>query len=176
MNLFLQVLDDGRLTDSMDRVVDFTNTIVIATSNAHSDIINEALSKGESMGDIEEYLKKRLVDVFKPELLNRFTKIIIFKNLEPQDLRKIVEFNLHDVTEQVKEQGIFLEFDESALAQLVRIGYDPAFGARPLRRAIDDRVRAPLAEALLAKKIKKGDTVRLVFADEKFDFIPKQSS
>ncbi|HVM76715.1 MAG TPA: ATP-dependent Clp protease ATP-binding subunit [Candidatus Paceibacterota bacterium] len=174
LNLFLQVLDDGRLTDSMDRVVDFTNTIIIATSNAHSDIINEALSKGEGMGDIEEYLKKRLVDVFKPELLNRFTKIIIFKNLKPDDLRKIVEFNLQDVSDIVKEQGIALEFDQSAVVQIAKLGYDPAFGARPLRRVIDERVRAPLSEALLAKKVKKGDQVVLKYENEQFTFIPKQ--
>ncbi len=175
LNLFLQVLDDGRLTDNMERVVDFTNTIIIATSNAHSDLINDALSKGESMGDIEEYLKQRLIDVFKPELLNRFTKIIVFKNLQPDDLRRIVEINLREVTERVKEQGIFLEFDPSAIAQIAKLGYDPAFGARPLRRAIDERVRAPLSEALLSKKIKKGDRVKLVFENETFDFVAMAS-
>jgi ATP-dependent Clp protease ATP-binding subunit ClpC len=174
LNLFLQVLDDGRLTDSMDRVVDFTNTIIIATSNAHSDIINDALSKGESMGDIDEYLRKRLVDVFKPELLNRFTKIIVFKNLKPDDLRRIVAFNLREVAERVKEQGVFIEFDQPAIAQLAKLGYDPAFGARPLRRAIDERVRAPLSEALLAKKVKKGDRVVLKFENEEFSFVPKE--
>jgi len=175
LNLFLQVLDDGRLTDSMDRVVDFTNTIIIATSNAHSDIINEALEKGESMSDIEEYLKRRLVDVFKPELLNRFSRVIVFKNLQPADLRAIAEFNLREVAERVKEQGIFLEFDPSAVAQIATLGYDPAFGARPLRRAIDERVRGPLAEALLRRTVRKGDAVSLVFADGKFGFQSKRS-
>ena len=172
LNLFLQVLDDGRLTDSLGRTVDFTNTILIATSNAHSDIINEALSKGETMSDIEDYIKKRLVDVFRPELLNRFTKIIVFKNLAPDDLRAIAEFNLRELSERVKEQGIFLDFDASAIAQIAKLGYDPAFGARPLRRAIDERIRAPLSEALLAKKIKKGNKVRLSFDGTRFTFIP----
>jgi len=173
LNLFLQVFDDGRLTDSLGRTVDFTNTIIIATSNAHSDIVNDALSKGESMSDIEEYVKKRLVDVFKPELLNRFTKIIVFKNLMPADLRTIAEFNLREVAERVKEQGIFLDFEPAAIALVAKLGYDPAFGARPLRRVLDERVRAPLSEALLAKKIKKGDAVTLVASGEKFDFVPK---
>ncbi len=173
LNLFLQVLDDGRLTDSVGRTVDFTNTIIIATSNAHSDIINEALSKGESMSDIEEYIKKRLVDIFKPELLNRFTKTIVFKNLMPDDLRTIAEFNLHELAERVKEQGIFLDFDPAAVALVAKLGYDPAFGARPLRRVIDERIRAPLSEALLSKKIKKGNKVTLIAAGEKFDFVPK---
>lgn len=171
LNLFLQVLDDGRLTDGLGRVVDFTNTIIIATSNAHSDIINEALSKGESMADIGEYVKARLIDVFKPELLNRFSKIIVFKNLEPDDLTKIVEINLRDFVAMVKEQGIYLDFAPEALKEIAKLGYDPAFGARPLRRVIDEKVRAPLSEAILAKKVVKGAKVKLTYADDKFDFV-----
>ena len=172
LNLFLQVLDDGRLTDGLGRTVDFTNTIIIATSNAHSDIINDALAKGESMTDIAEYLKKRLVDVFKPELINRFSKIIIFKNLEPKELGQIVALNLAEFAESVKAQGIYLEFDPDAVKQLTKLGYDPAFGARPLRRVIEEQIRAPLAEAILAKRIGKGSRVQLVYKDEKFDFAP----
>jgi ATP-dependent Clp protease ATP-binding subunit ClpC len=171
LNLFLQVLDDGRLTDNLGRVVDFTNTIIIATSNAHSDIINESLVKGESMTDIAEYLKKRLTDVFKPELLNRFSKIIIFKNLGPDDLGKIVRINLGELAALIKDQGIYLEFDPAAIQQLVRLGYDPAFGARPLRRVIDEKLRAPLSEAILAKKINKGNRVKLVMNGDAFDFV-----
>ncbi len=173
LNLFLQVLDDGRLTDNLGRTVDFTNTIIIATSNAHSDIINEALSKGESMTDISEYLKQRLIDVFKPELLNRFSKIIIFKNLEPKDLSSIVQFNLRDVADSVKAQGIFLDFDPAVIAAIAKLGYDPAFGARPLRRVIEDKVRAPLAEAILAKKVIRGGKTKLVLsaAGDSFEFV-----
>ncbi len=170
LNLFLQVLDDGRLTDNLSRTIDFKNTIVIATSNAHSDIINEALAKGESMTQIEEYLKKRLVDVFKPELLNRFSKIIIFKNLAPDDLGKIVLINLQELAGIVKEQGIFLDFDPEAVQAIAKLGYDPAFGARPLRRVIDEKIRAPLSEAILAKKVGKGSRVKLVYKDGAFDF------
>jgi ATP-dependent Clp protease ATP-binding subunit ClpC len=171
LNLFLQVLDDGRLTDGLGHVVDFTNTIIIATSNAHSDIINEALSKGESIADISEYVKARLVDIFKPELLNRFSKIIVFKNLEPGDLTEIVTFNLRDLVDMVKEQGIYLDFAPEALNEIAKLGYDPAFGARPLRRVIDEKVRAPLSEAILAKKVVKGSKVKLTFANDKFDFV-----
>ena len=171
LNLFLQVLDDGRLTDGFGRVVDFTNTIIIATSNAHSDIINDALSKGETITDISEYVKARLVDVFKPELLNRFSKIIVFKNIEPADLAKIVEFNLRDLVDMVKEQGIYLDFAPEALKEIAKLGYDPAFGARPLRRVIDEKVRAPLSEAILAKKVVKGSKVKVTYADDKFDFV-----
>jgi ATP-dependent Clp protease ATP-binding subunit ClpA len=171
LNLFLQVFDDGRLTDGLGRVVDFTNTIIIATSNAHSDIINEALSKGESIADISEYVKARLIDIFKPELLNRFSKIIVFKNLEPADLTKIVAFNVRDLAAMVKQQGIYLDFAPEALNEIAKLGYDPAFGARPLRRVIDEKVRAPLSEAILAKKVVKGSKVKLVFANDKFDFV-----
>ena len=170
LNLFLQVLDDGRLTDGLGRTVDFTNTIIIATSNAHSDIINEALAKGEAMADIAEYLKKRLVDVFKPELINRFSKIIIFKNLEPAQLREIAALNLAEFAATLKEQGISLEFDASAVAEVAKLGYDPAFGARPLRRVIEEKIRAPLADQILSKKIARGARVKLVYAGEKFEF------
>jgi ATP-dependent Clp protease ATP-binding subunit ClpC len=173
LNLFLQVLDDGRLTDNLGRVVDFSNTIIIATSNAHSDIINDALAKGESMDQIGGYLKARLSDVFKPELLNRFSKIIIFKNLEPHDLPKIVELNLQQMVEAVTEHGITLSFSPEAIAQIAKIGYDPALGARPLRSAIDEHIRAPLSEAILSKKIKKGGRVTCVYKDDKFDFVPR---
>lgn len=173
LNLFLQVLDDGRLTDNMGRVVDFTNTIIIATSNAHSDIINDALSKGESMNDISEYLKSRLSDVFKPELLNRFSKIIIFKDLEPKDLPQIVELNLKELIAAVKGQGIALEFSPEAIAKIAKLGYDPQFGARPLRRVIDEHVRAPLSEALLSKKIVKGGHVTCTCKDDIIDFVSR---
>jgi len=172
LNLFLQVLDDGRLTDTAGRTIDFTNTIIIATSNAHSDIINEALSKGETMTDIAEYLKKRLVDVFKPELLNRFSKIIIFRNLEPNELSNIVQINLNELAAAVKDQGIFMAFDPPAVARLAQLGYDPAFGARPLRRVVDEKIREPLSRAILSKTIEKGSRVKLVLKEgDTFDFV-----
>jgi ATP-dependent Clp protease ATP-binding subunit ClpC len=172
LNLFLQVLDDGRLTDNLGRTVDFTNTIIIATSNAHSDIVNEALLKGETMTDISEYLKSRLTDVFKPEFLNRFSKIVIFRNLTPTELAQIVILNLDDLVATVKAQGVYLDIDPSAVAEIVKLGYDPAFGARPLRRAIDEKVKAPLSSALLSKTIVKGDRVKLVYQNDAFSFTP----
>ena len=171
LNLFLQVLDDGRLTDNMGRVVDFTNTIIIATSNAHSDIINDALAKGQSMADIADYLKARLTDVLKPELLNRFSKIIVFKNLEPHELPQIAQINVEELIAAVKSQGITLSFSPESVARIAKLGYDPAFGARPLRRVIDEYIRAPLSEALLAKKISKGARVTCVVKDDIFNFV-----
>lgn len=170
LNLFLQVLDDGRLTDNLGRTVDFTNTIIIATSNAHSDIINDALNHGQSMSEIAEYLKKKLTDVFKPELLNRFSRIVVFKNIEPADLEKIVILNLQDVAQIVSERGIKIEFDPSVVKQFSKWGYDPAFGARPLRRVIDDKLKAPLAEKLLEKRISRGGRVKVVLNGESVEF------
>ena len=170
LNLFLQVLDDGRLTDNLGRTIDFTNTIFIATSNAHSDIINEALAKGEKMADIAEYLKKKLVDVFKPELLNRFSKIIIFKNLEPDQLKGIVLLQLAELGETMKAQGIYLSFDDAAVERLARLGYDPAFGARPLRRAVDEHLKGPLSKAILSGAAKKGSHMKLVVNGDKLEF------
>ncbi len=172
LNLFLQVLDDGRLTDNMGRLVDFSNSIIIATSNAHSDIINEALNKGQTMSEVAEYLKKKLVDVFRPELLNRFSRIVVFKDLNPSDLEKIVALNLNDLSALVSDKGITMEFDPAAVRMIVKMGYDPAFGARPLRRVIDEKLRAPLAKAILAGKISQGSKVRLVLQGESnFDFV-----
>ena len=171
LNLFLQVLDDGRLTDNLGRVVDFTNTIIIATSNAHSDIINESLAKGESMASIAEYLRSRLTDVFKPELINRFSKVVIFQELAPVDLEKIVQLNLSELAATVKEQGMAFDFDPSAVKKLAQLGYDPKFGARPLRRVIDEKLRAPLSEAILAKKIVRGSRVKLILNGDNFEFV-----
>jgi len=172
LNLFLQVFDDGRLTDNLGRTVDFQNTIIIATSNAHSDIINDALNKGQSMTDIAEYLKRKLVDIFRPELLNRFSKVIVFKNLNPKDLEKIVVLNLKDVADTLREQGITLTFDEAVVKKLVQLGYDPAFGARPLRRVIGEKLREPLAEKILKREIVKGGRAHFVLEGEGFSVVP----
>ncbi|MEK7508006.1 MAG: ATP-dependent Clp protease ATP-binding subunit [Patescibacteria group bacterium] len=171
LNLFLQVLDDGRLTDNLGRTVDFANTIIIATSNAHSDIINEALNKGETMSDISEYLRRKLTDVFKPELLNRFSKIVIFKNLLPKDLEKVVALYLNELAAGLVEQGITLEFDASVITQFARLGYDPAFGARPLRRVIDEKLRSPLSKKILEKGLPRGSIARVVMNGDEVEFV-----
>ena len=111
------------------------------------------------MAEIADYLKARLADVLKPELLNRFSKIIVFRNLELDQLPQIVQINLSELIAALHEQGIMLSFSPEAVAKIAKLGYDPQFGARPLRRAIDEYIRAPLSEALLSKKIAKGAKV-----------------
>jgi ATP-dependent Clp protease ATP-binding subunit ClpC len=171
LNLFLQVFDDGRLTDALERTIDFRNTIIIATSNAHSDIINDALGKSETMEQISEYLKRRLVDVFKPELLNRFSRIIAFKNLSPNDIRAIAVIKLTEMQSRLQdEQGIGIEYDDEAVKKIAQVGFDPLFGARPLRKAIDDEFRGKLAELILKKELEHGDTVRISVENETFTF------
>ncbi len=174
LNLFLQVLDDGRLTDNLGRTADFTNTIVIATSNAHSDMVNEALRSGQTMAQIAEYLKRKLTDAFKPELLNRFSRIIVFRDLAPEHVRRIAELNLKSLADALfEEQGIRLEFGEEVVRLVAKQGYDPAYGARPLRRAIDEKVRAPLAGLLLAGRVKRGERVSVTLAGEALEFVPQ---
>ncbi|MBI2888725.1 MAG: ATP-dependent Clp protease ATP-binding subunit [Candidatus Liptonbacteria bacterium] len=170
LNLFLQVFDDGRLTDSMGRVVSFENTILIATSNAHSDIINDSLRQGKPMGEVAEYLKSRLTDVFKPELVNRFSRIVVFKNLSPEDLRKIAALQVKELGKTLAEQGIELVADEGAIALLVKLGYEPAFGARPLRRVLEEKIRAALSKKILKGEIARGGTVTLTAEGEEFRF------
>lgn len=171
LNLFLQVFDDGRLTDNLGQLVDFQNTIIICTSNAHSDIINEALNHGQSMNEIADYLKKKLTDVFRPELLNRFSRTIVFKDLSLSDVEKIAVLNVNNLAKNVEDQGIVLAFEPTAIKQLAKLGYDPAFGARPMRRVIDDKIRAPLAEMILSKKVGWGGRIKLIFDDQHFKFV-----
>ncbi|MBI2010889.1 MAG: ATP-dependent Clp protease ATP-binding subunit [Candidatus Colwellbacteria bacterium] len=169
-NVFLQVFDDGRLTDNLGRVVNFENTIIIATSNAHSDVIHSSLRKGESMESISEYLKQILVDVFRPELLNRFSDIIVFRNLEPVHLREIVKLQLKELGRLLDEtQGIKLEYTDAAVELLARLGYEPAFGARPLRRVIEDKIKAPLSEKIIAR----GSLIKLDVVGSAFVITPQ---
>lgn len=171
LNLFLQVFDDGRLTDNLSRVVDFQNTVIIATSNAHSEFIKTSLEEGKSMNDVTVELKKKLTDYFRPELLNRFSGIIVFKTLSPEDIKKIAAFNLIDLAATVKEaQAIDVRFTDEAIAEVARQGYDPVFGARPLRGVISNKLRSVFAEKILRKEIQRGQTVTVDARDGQFIF------
>ena len=172
LNLFLQVCDDGRLTDSLGRTVDFQNTIIIATSNAHSNFIKSEIEKGGDMRIIGEELKKKLTDVFRPELLNRFSDIIVFRNLLSEHIEAIAKLMLAELADVLKEEhGIDLSFDDSAVKKIAELGYDPVFGARPLRGVISEKVRSILAENILKGELVKGSGVKLIFKDGKFNFL-----
>ena len=173
LNLFLQVFDEGRLTDNLGRTVDFTNAVIIATSNAHSDFIKTHIEAHTPFETITEQLKKKLTDYFKPELLNRFSNIIVFKPLSPENIEAITKLQLQDLSETCSEtQGINLVFDEAVVKKIGELGYDPAFGARPLRGVISEKIRSVLAEKILKEEIVKGGTAKVILEDQEIKFIP----
>ena len=163
-NLLLQVLDDGRLTDGRGRTADFSNTVVIMTSNIGSQRILETDSKlfesDEGREALRDVLREELKNFLRPEFLNRIDDVIIFRPLSKPDLRGIVDIQLRKVEKLVADRELKLELTEAAKMRLVDIGYEPAFGARPLKRAIVKAVQDPLAEELLAGGYTNGSTVR----------------
>jgi ATP-dependent Clp protease ATP-binding subunit ClpB len=158
-NALLQVLDDGRLTDGKGRTVDFRNTVVIMTSNVGSDLIQEASRRGED----DERLKDKLMDVlrhtFRPEFLNRVDETVVFKSLGKGEIEKIVEIQLKDLRKRLAERKLSLEVTPEAKALLAERGYDPVFGARPLKRTIQRMIENPLAVEVLAGHFAEGDTI-----------------
>jgi ATP-dependent Clp protease ATP-binding subunit ClpC len=162
LNLFLQVMDDGRLTDWSGRTVDFTNLILIGTSNAGSDWVCEQLRAGKSIDEIKETLiKEKLAPYFKPEFLNRFDGIIVFKPLSINELKEITKLLLGQLKKILEKKGIIFEVEESAIEELAQIGFDPVFGARALKRAIVERVNDTIADFLLTTKVSRGDILIL---------------
>ncbi|MDD5431171.1 MAG: ATP-dependent Clp protease ATP-binding subunit [Candidatus Pacebacteria bacterium] len=160
LNLFLQVLDDGRLTDNFGKTIDFQNTVIIATSNAHSEFIKTELEAGRPMSEVAENLKKKLTEIFRPELVNRFSGVIVFKNLSQEDILAVARISLNDLSKEVKEsQTVELEFSDEAVIKIAEWGYDPVFGARPLRGVISDKIRSVLAEKILKGEITRGKKI-----------------
>lgn len=171
LNLFLQVFDDGRLTDSLGRTANFENTIIIATSNAHSEFIKSEIEKGEPIAAICESLKKKLTDYFKPELLNRFSGTIAFRNLTQEEIQIITGFLVKEVAGLLNEtQGIELKVLDSAIEKIAELGYSPVFGARPLRQVISEKIRGVLAEKILRKEIARGNTLEVSYKNSEFEF------
>ena len=164
-NVLLQILDDGRLTDSQGRTVDFRSTIIIMTSNLGSQIILESLGT-ERLETAEwdsavDAVKKALHDHFRPEFLNRVDDVIVYSPLSTESLRTIVELQLRRVEELVTELGMALSIGEEVKDALAREGFDPAFGARPLKRVIQRRIQDPLAMYLLEEEVEEGSTIRV---------------
>ncbi|MFA7201406.1 MAG: ATP-dependent Clp protease ATP-binding subunit [Candidatus Paceibacterota bacterium] len=162
LNLFLQVLDDGRLTDSLGRVVDFQNTIIIATSNAHSVFIQERIQAGEHVSQFGDTLKKKLTELFKPEFLNRFSDIVVFRPLAQEHIEQIARLNLATLQKLLQEtNGIQMEISDAAVHRIAELGYDPSFGARPLRKVIDNSLKAVFAQKILSGEIHRGATIQV---------------
>lgn len=161
LNVFLQVLEDGRLTSVEGRTVDFSNAIIIATSNVGAQLIFENLKKGFKMAAILPQLEDEVQHTFSPELLNRFDGIIFCNALTLENVADIARLMIKRVEENLEEKEIKLEVTNEAIAELARQGYTPSQGARPLRRLIQDKIESPLAEKILSKEIRKGDKVKI---------------
>jgi len=160
-NVLLQVFDEGRLTDGQGRTADFKNTVIIMTSNIASEQIMQLTEEQGADWEIEAHVKEVLKKYFKPEFLNRIDESIVFKMLTKKDLEKIVEIQISRLAQRLRERHINVEFTNNAKKQLMDEGYDPAFGARPLKRAIQQRLENNLAVELLEGRFAEGDTVKI---------------
>jgi ATP-dependent Clp protease ATP-binding subunit ClpB len=159
-NVLLQVLDDGRLTDGQGRVVDFTNTLIILTSNLGSQYLAN-LDEGQDVSAVEPQVMEVVRGHFRPEFLNRLDEIILFHRLGQDHMGPIVEIQVGRVSKLLKDRKIKLALSEAAERWLGRVGYDPVYGARPLKRAVQRYLQDPLAEKLLAGEIPDGSTVTI---------------
>src|ERR1700716_521065 len=177
MHLLLQILEEGKITDSLGRKIDFRNTIIIMTSNVGAELIKRQTSLGfgavanhESYEQMRDKILEESKRVFKPEFLNRLDDMIVFHTLGRTDLAKIVELEVAKVVERVRLKEIKVHLDPSAVEFLIDKGYDPTYGARPMRRAVEKFLEDPLAEELLRGNIKSGDTLDVHAAGEHLEF------
>ncbi|MDD2807185.1 MAG: ATP-dependent Clp protease ATP-binding subunit [Patescibacteria group bacterium] len=160
LNIFLQVMDDGRLTDNSGKTIDFTNTIIIATSNAGTQYIQDRIAAGDSVENIKNSLvDSQLGQYFRPELLNRFDGIIVFKPLSMADVVAIAKLMINKVAKNLETKGIALDVSQVALEKLASEGFDINFGARPLRRVIQQKLQDPIANLILASQATRRDTI-----------------
>ena len=181
MHLLLQILEEGKITDSLGQKIDFRNTIIIMTSNVGAELIKRQTAMG--FGAIAghgsyEAMRDKILDelkrVFKPEFLNRLDDMIVFHQLERNDLVKIVDLEVAKVIERVRAKEIKVHLDTTAVEFLIDKGYDPIYGARPMRRAVEKYLEDPLAEELLRGNIKQGDTLDVHAAGEQLAFKMEQ--
>jgi len=163
-NVLLQVLDDGRLTDGHGRTVDFRNTVVVMTSNLGSQKI-QRLAGEDNYAAMKDAVMEDVAEHFRPEFVNRVDDIVVFHPLGPDEIRRIVEIQLDYLRVRLAERDMNLELQPAALDQLAEVGYDPVYGARPLKRAIQQRIENPLAEAILRGQFKPDDTVTVAAED-----------
>ncbi|MEX0749690.1 MAG: AAA family ATPase, partial [Dehalococcoidia bacterium] len=176
-NLLLQILEDGRLTDGQGHTVDFRNTIIIMTSNlgtgsdARGPTGFATRSENDGQRSVrQEQVEKALRETFRPEFLNRIDEIIIFEPLTPAELQQIVDLMINEVRNRLEDRTIDFEVTQAAKDELVKEGYDPTYGARPLRRTVQRRLENPLARHILAGEFKEGDVVRVDYREGEFTF------
>jgi len=172
-NLLLQILEEGTLTDSQGKRVSFKNTVIIMTSNIASDEIREMTERGEPYERIKEKVKSKLLQFIKPEILNRIDEFIVFHPLSKEQLERIAELLLKELRERLKERGIELRWTEEVPSLIVKLGYEPSFGARPLRRVIQKRIEDPLSIKIIENTFGKGDVVEVSVKEGEFVFAKK---
>jgi ATP-dependent Clp protease ATP-binding subunit ClpC len=182
MHLLLQILEEGKITDSLGRKIDFRNTIIIMTSNVGAELIKRQTSMGfgavaghETYEAMREKIMEESKRIFKPEFLNRLDDMIVFHTLERESLAKIVELEVAKVVERIRAKDIKVHLDPSAVEFLIEKGYDPTYGARPMRRAVEKHLEDPLAEELLRSNIKQGDTLDVIAVGEHLTFKAHQA-
>ena len=168
-NILLQILDDGRLTDAQGRTVDFKNTVVIMTSNLGADRIQAHARRNESFDDLKTELMGVLRGHFRPEFLNRIDEIIVFRALDREQLKQIARLLLDRVGRRLRAQGVEPAFTDEAVTLLADEGFDPEFGARPLRRAIQRLVETRLSNMVLAGEVNPGDRVTVDARDGRIE-------
>jgi ATP-dependent Clp protease ATP-binding subunit ClpB len=170
-NILLQVLDDGRLTDGHGRTVDFRNTVVVMTSNLGSQRIQSLAGEGY------DAMKAAVMEVvgqhFRPEFINRVDDMVVFHPLEQQQIRQIAEIQLGHLRKRLESHGFGLMVSDDALDLLTEAGFDPVYGARPLKRAIQHQIENPLAQKILAGNFTSGDTIQIDVSDGRFAFHQK---
>jgi ATP-dependent Clp protease ATP-binding subunit ClpC len=176
-NSLLQILDDGRLTDGQGRVVDFRNTVLIMTSNLGTEFVRKSGTLGfvpntesDDVRESHKKIEKALKDTFRPEFINRVDEIITFSALSMEEMREIVQLQLAEIRERLQDQGLKVELTAAASKWLAETGYDPAFGARPLRRLLQKHVESPLSVKLLAGEFSPGDIVKVDVAENEIVF------
>ena len=169
-NVLLQVLDDGRLTDSLGHTVDFTNTIVVMTSNVGSQAIQQITRSGGSDAEVRNAVKESLQAHFLPEFLNRIDETIVFHPLDERHLGKIVAIQVSNLKKQALRAGIEVECTPAAVTEIARLGHDPTYGARPLKRVIQQQLQNPLASELLSGRFPEGSKVVIDFVQDGFTF------
>ena len=177
LHLLLQILEEGTVTDSLARKIDFRNTIIILTSNVGAELIKKQTALGfgapkhdESHGTMKDKIMEETKRVFKPEFLNRLDDIIVFQSLTKEMLTRIVDLEVSKVTTRIRDKDIVVSLDEAAHELLIEKGYDPSYGARPMRRAVERYLEDPIAEEFLRGTIKSGDSVSVTRDGEKLSF------
>jgi ATP-dependent Clp protease ATP-binding subunit ClpB len=170
-NILLQVLDDGRLTDGQGRTVDFTNTLIILTSNLGSQHI-AALRDDQPIGDAEPQVMEVVRGHFRPEFLNRLDEIVLFQRLGESAMAPIVDLQVKRVQDLLKDRKILLNLTDAARRWLARVGYDPVYGARPLKRTVQKHLQDPLADLILSGAVADGSTVAVDEGDGKLALTP----